>query len=130
MSDICMVCGCTEENPCMTKDGPCHWVMKGLCSACCIEIPPGENCFVGQNVGLILPKQCRTCAFIKDVAVPTDILKSGEAHTCGQARFVKNGVPQWYAWSGITRPNKVVAAAQKRCPSWEPHLRYKAPEES
>lgn len=40
----CRVCGCTEENPCITAEGPCYWVEpppefqgKGagdLCSAC------------------------------------------------------------------------------------------------
>jgi hypothetical protein len=31
---ICRVCGCTKENRCETKDGPCHWVEYDLCSAC------------------------------------------------------------------------------------------------
>jgi hypothetical protein len=31
---ICRVCGCTEENGCLTASGPCHWVAEDLCSAC------------------------------------------------------------------------------------------------
>jgi ParB/RepB/Spo0J family partition protein len=28
----CRICGCTEENPCLVKGEPCHWVEKDLCS--------------------------------------------------------------------------------------------------
>lgn len=28
----CIVCGCTENNACMLADGPCSWVVPGLCS--------------------------------------------------------------------------------------------------
>ncbi|MCD6405486.1 MAG: hypothetical protein J7M19_06640, partial [Planctomycetes bacterium] len=31
---ICRVCGCTEFEPCLTAEGPCHWVEPDLCSAC------------------------------------------------------------------------------------------------
>ncbi len=31
---ICRVCGCTEDNGCLTASGPCHWVAEDLCSAC------------------------------------------------------------------------------------------------
>jgi len=125
MSDICKVCGCTDDNACITEEGPCHWVMRGLCSACYIELPAGENCFKG-DVGLIIPKECRCCAFLKEVAVSTDILKSGEGYTCIKGRFDHQGIPQWYAWRGLSRPNKAVARAQKKCPFWEVHPRYKA----
>jgi hypothetical protein len=30
----CVICGCTEQKACMTHEGPCHWVVDGLCSAC------------------------------------------------------------------------------------------------
>lgn len=30
----CRVCGCTEDNACVTLSGPCHWVSRDLCSAC------------------------------------------------------------------------------------------------
>jgi len=38
----CRVCGCTEDNACVTEDGPCHWWPGDgdLCSAC------GPACFV------------------------------------------------------------------------------------
>jgi len=31
----CRVCGCTDYDPCITDEGPCSWVEKDLCSACC-----------------------------------------------------------------------------------------------
>lgn len=33
---ICRICGCTDENACLTTVGPCAWVDKEhtLCSAC------------------------------------------------------------------------------------------------
>ncbi len=37
MSDICKVCGCTEDNACMTPDGPCYWVEPDLCSTCAAD---------------------------------------------------------------------------------------------
>lgn len=30
----CRVCGCTDENACMTPHGPCWWSDNDLCSAC------------------------------------------------------------------------------------------------
>ncbi len=30
----CRVCGCTNDTPCITSDGPCWWVEMDLCSAC------------------------------------------------------------------------------------------------
>lgn len=29
----CRVCGCTNNQACVTDDGPCHWVEPDLCSA-------------------------------------------------------------------------------------------------
>jgi DNA-directed RNA polymerase subunit RPC12/RpoP len=36
---VCKVCGCTENNACMTEVGPCFWVNeeKDLCSNCVQE---------------------------------------------------------------------------------------------
>lgn len=33
---VCRVCGCTEDQACMTEDGPCGWANKErtLCTAC------------------------------------------------------------------------------------------------
>lgn len=30
----CRVCGCTQNNACLTADGPCHLVAPDLCSGC------------------------------------------------------------------------------------------------
>ncbi|MDO8837992.1 MAG: hypothetical protein Q7V31_03625 [Parvibaculum sp.] len=30
----CRVCGCTQNNACMTDEGPCYWIEKDLCSGC------------------------------------------------------------------------------------------------
>lgn len=30
----CRECGCTDDKPCITKEGPCRWAKKDLCSAC------------------------------------------------------------------------------------------------
>jgi hypothetical protein len=36
MSGVCKVCGCTDNNACITLLGPCWWVdeTQTLCSAC------------------------------------------------------------------------------------------------
>lgn len=31
---MCRVCGCTEYDGCLGKDGVCFWFAPGLCSAC------------------------------------------------------------------------------------------------
>lgn len=33
---VCKICGCTDEQACITPDGPCCWVDEDhtLCSAC------------------------------------------------------------------------------------------------
>lgn len=126
-SDVCKVCGCTEDNACMTDEGPCHWAMKNVCSACIIELPPGENCFIRENVGLIIRKECENCALIVE----------GEPHfdkkwyTCSQGRFdgpkLSPGAHQYFTWGGIQRPNKAVAKAQKHCPFFRVHDRYRRP---
>lgn len=38
----CRLCGCTDDNACLTVDGPCYWLPEGavgqpLCSACGID---------------------------------------------------------------------------------------------
>ena len=32
--DKCRICGCTQNNACITNEGPCWWVGDGICSAC------------------------------------------------------------------------------------------------
>lgn len=39
----CRVCGCTDEKPCITEDGSCHWVENDLCSVCARGIDPGYD---------------------------------------------------------------------------------------
>ena len=129
MKDVCKVCGCTDDNACITEEGHCHLVMKGLCSACYIELPPGENCFKG-DVGLIIAKECRCCANLEEDREAEHLGYKNYWH-CTKGRYdsvMPDGstVPGSFAWSGISRPNKAVARAQKKCTFWEVHLRYKA----
>ncbi len=113
MKGVCKICGCTEEQACLTDAGPCSWVMgktKDLCSACVIVL---------EDKGykkVFVPKACRYCGLL---------LRDGKDYTCSKGRFdepyLAPGGHQWYAWSGIRRPNKAVAAAQKRCPLFQVH---------
>jgi hypothetical protein len=133
----CKVCGCNDERGCIiegdTDKGEdivtvCHWVMDGLCSACFVELPPGENCFKG-NVGLIIPKACEACAHLVEDKEAECIGYKNYWH-CAKGRFdtaLPDGapVPGCWAWIGIQRPNKAVAAAQKKCPFFEVHPRYR-----
>ena len=125
MGDICKVCGCTDDKPCITEEGPCHWVMRGFCSACCIVLPAGENCFKKEKVDLIIPKKCEACALIAE-----SVIAQKNSYTCSKGKFDGTTIPpgghQWFAWRGIQRPNKTVARAQRHCPYWEVHPRYKA----
>lgn len=36
MYGICKVCGCTDNNACVSVNGPCYWLNKehDLCSEC------------------------------------------------------------------------------------------------
>lgn len=34
MDQECRECGCTDDAPCLTSEGPCCWVEHDLCSAC------------------------------------------------------------------------------------------------
>jgi hypothetical protein len=40
----CLICGCTEDNACLTNEGPCSWAFErragSVCSACVVELPP------------------------------------------------------------------------------------------
>ncbi|PFG16308.1 hypothetical protein ATK74_0842 [Propionicimonas paludicola] len=31
---VCAGCGCTDDNACVTREGPCWWINDDLCSAC------------------------------------------------------------------------------------------------
>lgn len=107
MKGVCRLCGCTNDHACQTKDGPCSWVMEDLCSACVVEIP-------GTN--LLVPKECRFCLNL-EYGQP---YRGKPNYTCSRGRFGDcQGVQHYYYWSGIWRPNKVVAAAQRRCNLWK-----------
>ena len=64
-----------------------------------------------------IPQQCRFCAELerKD-------FKGRDIYRCRHGRFdvadrsmPGRMIPQWFAWSGIWRPNKTVACTQKDC---------------
>lgn len=121
----CKICGCTEDTPCVTAEGPCHWVMTGLCSECVVVLQPGEH----HKGLLIVPKDCRNCAKLAE-----DKEAGGMGFKnhwrCIEGRFdakMPGGspVPVCYAWSGICRPNKAVAAAQRKCPAFEVHPKWR-----
>jgi len=127
VEDICQICGCTDEQPCTTKEGPCSWAMKNLCSACIVVLGPGENCY--DNVSLIIRKECRNCANLEEDKSAA-CMGFKNYHHCTKGRFNSampdgNPVPGCFAWSGISRPNKAVALARKRCPFFEVHERFK-----
>ena len=110
------MCGCTEAEPCTTPDGPCYWLLVNadLCSACVVVV-------VLKEERLVVPKMCRHCDLVE-----TENLHYGKAiFTCSKGRFGKGSRFQWYALSGIEQPNKTVAEAQKRCPFFEVHRKYK-----
>lgn len=111
---VCRVCNRAEDNACQTPEGPCTWIMKDLCSSCCIEVPasPNEKNFKSW----LVEKTCRFCAHLV-AGLP---YKGKTTWTCDLGRFDGMVIPhpghQWFAWSGIWRPNKTVKASQMKCP--------------
>lgn len=125
----CKICGCTEDKPCMTKTGTCSWVMKGLCSECVVELPAGEHSMTDFKGVLLITKQCRLCASLQE---DKEAGKMGFKNhwRCTEGRFdekMQGGtlIPICYAWSGICRPNKAVATAQRKCPVFEVHPKWR-----
>lgn len=124
----CYICGCTEENPCMTDEGPCSWAFgtrKGsVCSACIVKLPPDPTREKYPNDNLIIEKVCISCAQI--IQAP---ISGMDSYTCGAGRFdtdidATRGAHHWFAWSGIKRPNKAVARARRSCTEWKLHPRW------
>ena len=116
----CKVCGCTEAQPCTTPEGPCHWVTPcapDYCSACVVRFPEQR---------LMVTKTCLHCQFLKG-----PYLRNGERFTCEKGRFELPMPPgvlytlTGFLRSGIERPNKRVAEAQKHCPFFEVHRKFK-----
>ncbi|MDP2730556.1 MAG: hypothetical protein Q8O55_08730 [Dehalococcoidales bacterium] len=102
----CRLCGCTELEACITKEGPCHWVTLDLCSACCLVLEERQ---------LLIAKNCASCAHLSYM--------ERRSFTCFKGRFdgpdINPPAHQWLAWSGLRRPNKTVAKAQRHCPLWK-----------
>lgn len=45
-NERCSLCGCTNDNACLTQDGPCHWAAAEICSSCWVDpdaAPDGEG---------------------------------------------------------------------------------------
>lgn len=129
----CRVCGCTEAEPCRTLAGPCRWetpCAPDYCSACVVHLEEPRR---------LVPKMCRYCDLvIKDTHRGTDsrlCLLEKDIFTCSKGRFDSpaHDTPpdtppdkhQWFASDGLIRPNKRVAEAQKRCPFFEVHRKFK-----
>ena len=126
---VCKICGCTNETPCITPEGPCAWIMTNLCTACFVEIPAGEHIYIKDKCSLLIVKSCKNCALLEHDRAATH-LGYENYHHCTEGRFdptLPDGskVPGSYAWSGIAGPNKAVARAQARCPFFQVHDRFK-----
>ena len=120
---VCSICGCDELHACVTDEGPCSWILPNLCSACAIELPPGQNFFSTPNIALIVPKKCENC----DHLASREMLGRKKDFSCSEGRFVVPGAPstrRWYAWTGIKRPNTALRQVQKQCPLWKVHHRF------
>lgn len=111
MKGVCSVCGCTEDNACVTDTGPCSWVTEDLCSACADVIP---------ELHLIIPRMCRYCQHLENATSP-----AARWWTCGKGRFDSDlqrsdfDFRHHFAWSGIWRPRyRTVKKAQRYCPEF------------
>lgn len=105
MKGVCKLCGCTEDNACVTETGPCHWVTEDLCSACADLV---------EELHLIIPHMCRFCKELKEGSGSTAGL-----FTCRKYRFADLDIPHarlWVRWSGVWTSNKTVTEAQRHCP--------------
>lgn len=125
---VCKVCGCTDDHACTTPEGPCHWIIEGeLCSACAIELKPGEHSYKDGKCGLIIEKMCRFCAHL----VESKDLPSGYKNywECDAGRIndrMSSGeyIANCFKRSGFDKPNKTVKEAQCHCPFFVVHSRW------
>ena len=129
MGDVCKICGCTDEEACMTDEGPCSWVIPGLCSACAVVFHRGEHS--KGNYELIIPKECRHCANLEEDK-KAEHLGYKNYWRCTEGRYdpvlpAGSTVPGSFAWSGVSLPNKAVARAQKHCLFFRVHSRFLPP---
>lgn len=64
---------------------------------------------------------CYECAKLKmeEGEVPPNWVV-GKYYTCSAGRFsLGKTYKRWFAWSGIVKPNKTVAVAQRDCPLFQ-----------
>ena len=128
----CKICGCTDDNPCVTAEGPCSWTMTGLCSECVVVIPEGEHSLKHKG-DLLVSKECENCGKLEEDKEAEE-MGFKNYWRCTEGRFdskMPDGspVPGCYAWSGICRPNKAVATAQRKCPFFEVHPKWRRHED-
>ncbi len=128
----CYICGCTEDNPCITNEGPCAWAFETragfVCTACIVELPPDPARERYPNDNLLIEKVCINCShLIKDT------IGGKESYTCEKGKFdpdlqISTGGYHWFAWSGIRRRNKTVVKARRSCQEWALHPRWQPKE--
>ncbi len=55
----CRVCGCTEDNACVTEHGSCHWVQENLCSVCAdfSQMPAAYQEAINQSIGEVMGEE-------------------------------------------------------------------------
>ena len=130
----CKICGCTEDNPCVTAEGRCFWIMTGVCSECVVEIPAGEHCFTKDKCPLLVTKMCKNCAHLAEDKEAEE-MGFKNYWRCTEGRFDFSlpisgpPVPGCWAWSTICKPGKAVAAAQRKCPVFEVHPKWRRHED-
>ena len=62
-----------------------------------------------------MKSECRFCENLD-----RERFRSADFYRCPKGRFdLLERIPCYFAWSGIWRPNKTVAAAQKDCPDFK-----------
>lgn len=54
------------------------------------------------------------CKYCDELIV--EIKDDHDWYRCRHGRFDIKRIPQYFAWTGIWKPNKVVAKAQENCP--------------
>ena len=128
MAKVCKICGCTDDNACITEEGPCSWAFNTqggpVCSACVFELPKDPARKLWPKDNLLIEKRCADCAHLIEGAP----WKDSKTFTCSQGLFdeknISPGGHHWFALSGIKRPNKTVKTARHSCQDWIIHARW------
>ena len=69
--------------------------------------------------------KCYKCKMIEKKEFPPVIKRvSDVCYRCSVGRYdvtlrIGSKSPRWFAWGGITKPNKTVAAAQRDCSDYQ-----------